>query len=152
MSLIRLMAAVRTSVSPAADRDSVLDLAAGLLACRQVNQQQLLAELHAREAVCSTAIGHGVAIPHGRCAGLSEPRGAMIRLPHAVDFGNNQQVDLVFAMAVPAADTEHHLQLLAALAQHFSDPKFRLALRQAENADALLELLSHSPSASESRA
>ncbi|WP_434213140.1 PTS sugar transporter subunit IIA [[Pseudomonas] boreopolis] len=146
MLLTQLMAAVRTVVSPAADRESVLGLAAGLLACRQAGSDELLASLREREALCSTAIGHGIAIPHGRCPGLSEPRGALIRLHRPIDFGAAEPVDLLFAMAVPGHYTHEHLMLLSELAEHFSDPAFRDALRRAPDETALLHLLStHTP-------
>jgi PTS system nitrogen regulatory IIA component len=146
MLLTDLMAAVRTQVSPAADRDTALQLAAGLLACHQAGAGELLSSLREREALCSTAIGHGIAIPHGRCASLSEPRGALIRLQQPVDFGGAEPVDLLFAMAVPGHYTHEHLVLLSELAEHFSDPAFRDALRQAPDEAALLRLLStHTP-------
>ncbi len=142
MSLTDLMAAVRTEVSPAADRDSALRAAADLLACRQAGADELFVSLRERETLCSTAIGHGIAIPHGRCAALGEPRGALLRLQTPIDFGGDAPVDLLFAMAVPGHYTQEHLLLLSELAEHFSDPAFRQALREASDADALLKLLS----------
>lgn len=148
MLLTDLMAAVRTLVSPAADRDTALRLAADLLACRQASADELLSSLREREALGSTAIGHGIAIPHGRCSGLGEPRGALIRLQRPIDFGADQPVDLLFAMAVPGHYTQEHLMLLSELASQFSDPGFRDALRQAPDAATLLHLLSHPTQAS----
>ncbi len=101
MPLTDLMAAVRTVVSPAADRDTVLHAAADLLSCRQAGADELYANLCEREALGSTAIGHGIAIPHGRCPNLTEPRGALLRLDTPVAFGGDEPVDLIFAMAVP---------------------------------------------------
>jgi len=141
MSLTDLMAAVRTEVLPAADRDTLLRLAAERLACRQCGCEELLASLREREALCSTAIGHGIAIPHGRAPGLDQPRGWLARLATPVDFGGGEAVDLVFAMAVPAHYTHEHLELLAALAGRFGDEAFRQALRAAPDAPALLDLL-----------
>lgn len=146
MLLTDLLAAVRTSVSPAAERDTALCLAADLLACHQASADELLDSLREREALGSTVIGHGVAIPHGRCAMLSEPRAALIRLRRPIDFGADEPVDLLFAMAVPDGYTHEHLMLLAELAEHFSDPDFREALRQAPDETALLRLLAtHAP-------
>jgi len=141
MSLTELMAAVRTEVLPAADRDTLLQLAAQRLACRQCGSEELLASLREREASCSTDIGHGIAIPHGRAAGLDAPRGLLIRLQAPTDFGGAQPVDLLFAMAVPSHYTHQHLALLAELAGLFGDASFRAALRAAPDAAALLVLL-----------
>jgi|EndMetStandDraft_5_1072996.scaffolds.fasta_scaffold346533_1 PTS system nitrogen regulatory IIA component len=145
MSLTDLMAAVRTEVLAAADRDTLLQLAAERLACRQCGQAELLASLREREALCSTALGHGIAIPHGRAPGLERPRGILIRLHTPADFGAGEGVDLVFAMAVPSHYTHEHLALLAELAERFGDAQFRDALRQAADPPALLELLTHPP-------
>ena len=147
MLLTDLLAAVRTSVSTAPDFDTTLREAAALLACRQAGADELLASLREREALGCTAIGHGIAIPHGRCATLCEPRGVLIRLQHPIDFGATEPIDLMFAMAVPGHYTDEHLMLLAELAEHFSDPAFRDALRQAPDEAALFALLaSHAPS------
>lgn len=145
MPLTDLMAAVRTVVSPAADRDTVLHTAADLLSCRQAGADELYANLCEREALGSTAIGHGIAIPHGRCPNLTEPRGALLRLNTPVAFGGDEPVDLIFAMAVPAHYTHQHLMLLSELAERFSDAEFRLQLRAAPNADALMALLVDAP-------
>jgi PTS system nitrogen regulatory IIA component len=145
MPLTDLMAAVRTVVSPAADRDTVLHAAADLLSCRQAGADELYANLCEREALGSTAIGHGIAIPHGRCPNLTEPRGALLRLDTPVAFGGDEPVDLIFAMAVPAHYTHQHLMLLSELAERFSDADFRQQLRAAPNADALMALLTDAP-------
>ncbi|MBV6854785.1 PTS sugar transporter subunit IIA [Xanthomonas campestris pv. mirabilis] len=152
MPLTDLMAAVRTVVSPAADRDTVLHAAADLLSCRQAGADELYANLCEREALGSTAIGHGIAIPHGRCPNLTEPRGALLRLDTPVSFGGDEPVDLVFAMAVPAHYTHQHLMLLSELAERFSDADFRRNLRAAPNADALMTLLADVPPAQASAA
>ncbi|MGV7172990.1 PTS sugar transporter subunit IIA [Xanthomonas axonopodis] len=152
MPLTDLMAAVRTVVSPAADRDTVLHAAADLLSCRQAGADELYANLCEREALGSTAIGHGIAIPHGRCPNLTEPRGALLRLDTPVSFGGDEPVDLVFAMAVPAHYPHQHLMLLSELAERFSDADFRRNLRAAPNADALMALLADVPPAQASAA
>ncbi|MBV6783865.1 PTS sugar transporter subunit IIA [Xanthomonas campestris pv. uppalii] len=152
MPLTDLMAAVRTVVSPAADRDTVLHASADLLSCRQAGADELYANLCEREALGSTAIGHGIAIPHGRCPNLTEPRGALLRLDTPVSFGGDEPVDLVFAMAVPAHYTHQHLMLLSELAERFSDADFRRNLRAAPNADALMALLADVPPAQASAA
>ncbi|QDS16808.1 PTS sugar transporter subunit IIA [Xanthomonas arboricola] len=152
MPLTDLMAAVRTVVSPAADRDTVLHAAADLLSCRQAGADELYANLCEREALGSTAIGHGIAIPHGRCPNLTEPRGALLRLDTPVAFGGDEPVDLIFAMAVPAHYTHQHLMLLSELAERFSDADFRQQLRAAPSADALMALLTDAPPAQASAA
>jgi PTS system nitrogen regulatory IIA component len=150
MSLADQLADVQaSSVLNAMDRDAVLEAAAGMLACRQAGADELRSSLQARERLGSTAIGHGIAIPHGRSPALEAPRGALLRLQPAVDFNapDGQDVDLVFAMAVPDHYTHQHLMLLSELAERFSDERFRDALRNAPDARAMRALLlDHVPS------
>jgi PTS system nitrogen regulatory IIA component len=154
MSLANQLADVQASVLNAVDRDAVLDAAAGMLACRQAGADDLRRSLQAREHLGSTAIGHGIAIPHGRSPTLEAPRGALLRLQPAVDFNasDGQEVDLVFAMAVPDHYTHQHLMLLSELAERFSDERFRTALRNAPDARAMRALLLDQTPSPEARA
>ena len=126
------------------DRESVLDAAARLLSGASAAHAEAIGQcLRQRERLGSTAIGHGVAIPHGRSDVFQETRAAFLRLQHPVDFdaSDGEPVDLVFAMAVPEHFTQQHLQLLSQLAERFADPAFCDALRQAADADALRRVL-----------
>ncbi|MET0808084.1 MAG: PTS sugar transporter subunit IIA [Pseudoxanthomonas sp.] len=147
MPLADQLAEVRASVLKAADRDAVLEVAAGLLACRQAGADELRDSLQARERLGTTAIGHGIAIPHGRSASLDAPRGVLLRLEPPVDFDadDGQPVDLVFAMAVPDHYTHQHLMLLSELAERFSNEHFRAALRAAPDAPRMRKLLLDEP-------
>ena len=147
MPLSEQLAELRACVLQASDRDAALAAAAGLLACEQAGLEDLRASLQAREQLGSTAIGHGIAIPHGRLATIEAPRGALLRLESTVDFGaaDGEPVDLVFALAVPDHYTHQHLMLLSELAERFSDDRFRQALRDAPDAQAMRTLLLEKP-------
>lgn len=95
--------------------------------------------LFAREKLGSTALGLGVAIPHGRIKGLKQATGAFMRLKEAVQFDapDGKPVNLVFVLLVPESANEQHLQLLSELAQMFSARSFRDKLLQAADADTL---------------
>ena len=101
--------------------------------------------LLARERLGTTALGHGVAIPHGRSASIDGARAAFLRLGEPIGFGagDGRGVDLVAALIVPAHFTDQHLKLLAELAEIFSDPATTAALRNAPDAPALRRLLAH---------
>ncbi|MEO7431778.1 MAG: PTS sugar transporter subunit IIA, partial [Dokdonella sp.] len=90
-----------------------------------------------------TGLGHGVAIPHGRSAAIHEARAAFVRLASPVDFGADDQqgVDLVAALIVPAHFTDQHLKLLAELAELFSNNTLTDELRAAADAPLLLDVL-----------
>ena len=126
------------------NRDSVLDAAARLLADASPTYTSLLGTgLRERESIGTTAIGHGVAIPHARTNAWQEARGAFLRLAHPVEFNaaDGDPVDLVFAMSVPEHSTEQHLQILSELADRFGDADFRDALRGAADITELRGLL-----------
>lgn len=134
-----------------ASRDAVLDAAARLLGNASPGSTGAIADsLRQRERMGSTAIGHGVAIPHGRSDAFDDTRAAFLRLQPAVDFeaGDGVPVDLVFAMVVPEHFTQQHLQLLSEVAERFANPDFRAALRTAPDIDALrVALLATAPAA-----
>jgi nitrogen PTS system EIIA component len=95
--------------------------------------------LFAREKLGSTALGLGVAIPHGRIKGLKTAVGAFFRLATPVPFDapDGVAVQLVFLLLVPQSANEQHLQLLSELAQMFSDKGFREQLQSAPDSLAL---------------
>ena len=92
--------------------------------------------LFAREKMGSTALGQGIAIPHGRIKGLKQASGAFFRLSAPVQFDapDGKPVSTIFILLVPEAATEHHLQLLSELAQMFSDRSFRERLAASPDA------------------
>ncbi len=96
-----------------------------------------------RERLGSTGLGHGVALPHARMQGVSEAVGAFVQLREGIGFDaiDDQPVDLAFALLVPEAANETHLQLLSNLASMFSDPQLRESLRRASSAEQILRLL-----------
>jgi len=122
----------------------VLDAAARLLSDGSPASTLALADaLRRRERLGSTAIGHGVAIPHARSAPFHAPRGACLRLGRPIDFGarDGEPVDLVFAMSATDAMPEQHLQHLAGVAERFADAEFRDRLRMARNVERLRRVL-----------
>lgn len=108
-----------------------------------VDAQEVFESLFSREKLGSTALGYGIAIPHGRIKHLGETACAFARLKAPIDFDapDGQPVDLVFVLLAPAAATDVHLQILGELAAMFSDESFRARLRAAPDAAALHTLL-----------
>ena len=85
-----------------------------------------------------------MAIPHGRVSSSLEPQAVFVRLakPLAFDAIDGVPVDLLFALAVPENCTSDHLNLLAQIAERFSDEDLLRNLRQADGATELVKLLS----------
>ena len=117
----------------ATSKKRVLESASELLAATDENlsPRAVFDCLIAREKLGSTGLGHGVAIPHGRLAGLDKTIGVFIKVPKGVDFDapDSEPVDLVFALLVPEESTEEHLQVLSNLASYFNSEGSRKALR-----------------------
>ena len=103
----------------------------------------ILTSLSGREKLGSTGLGHGVAIPHGRMAGISGSVGAFMRLKHPLDYDahDGNGVDLIFGLLVPQNASETHLKHLAAIAEMFSDDAFCRRMRDATDDAALFALL-----------
>ncbi len=151
MALRNLLSAERIAILVESDsRAAMLDAAARLLAGPGAGASRLAlsspalihticASLREREQLASTAIGHGVAVPHARIDGIDASRAAFLRLAQPVDFNaaDGEPVDLVLVLAVPAHYLQQHLNLLAELAEMFADPGYRAELRAAPTIDLL---------------
>lgn len=147
MHLLDLLSPGRVAAAASAtSKKRLLEALARMLADGEgdATESAVFDSLCARERLGSTGLGHGVAIPHGRTAGLGTATGAFLRLAEPVDFGapDGQPVDLIFALAVPEHFTHQHLLLLSQLAEMFGDEGFRERLRTAGDAPSLYRLLS----------
>ena len=110
---------------------------------RDLKSTEVFTSLFERERLGSTALGYGIAIPHGRIKGLSEACGAFYRLKSPLEFDapDNQPVSLCFILLVPKDANEVHLQILGELAQLFGDEAVRERMLQAESVTDLIALL-----------
>jgi PTS system nitrogen regulatory IIA component len=104
---------------------------------------QVFDSLFAREKLGSTALGQGIAIPHGRIKGLREAVGALIHTHEPIPFDapDGKPVDLIFVLLVPERATDLHLQILSELVQLFSDKLFRDRLLACVSASAAHQLI-----------
>ncbi len=108
--------------------------------------RNIFESLCAREHLGSTALGNGVAIPHGRIEGTQGVEALFLQLikPLPFDADDGKPVDLIFALAVPKHCTEDHSKLLSSIADRFSDPQLLEQLRNATDANEIWQLLSSS--------
>jgi PTS system nitrogen regulatory IIA component len=113
------------------------------------NQQQIARSvvfdsLSARERLGSTALGQGVAIPHGRIAKLRDATGVFVKTAQPIPFDSPDglPVNLIFVLLVPERATDLHLQILSELAQMFSDAQFRNQLQTSNDIATLHALFS----------
>ena len=95
-----------------------------------------------REALGSTGLGSGVAVPHARLSGIERVTGVFVRLdtPVAYDAVDDRPVDLMFALFAPPKDGAEHLRALAAVSRALRSSELREQLRQARTTDAVRAL------------
>jgi len=99
-----------------------------------------------RERLGSTGVGNGIAIPHGKIAGLDRLYGLFARADQPIDFDaiDEQPVDLIFLLLAPEGAGADHLKALARVSRLLRDRVTCEKLRGSDNADALYALLTHS--------
>jgi len=102
-----------------------------------------------REALGTTGFGGGIALPHGRLAGLAHSVGVFGRLdpPVAYDALDHAPVDLAFLLLSPDGAGAEPLKALARVSRLFRDRALCAKLRGANNADSLFALLAGVPEA-----
>jgi nitrogen PTS system EIIA component len=106
-----------------------------------------------RERLGTTGVGHGIAIPHGKLAGLTRIAGLFARLSDPIDFDaiDDRPVDLVFLLLAPEGAGADHLKALARVSRFLRNSQTCEKLRGAEDRGALFSILTE-PMASPSQA
>jgi len=109
-----------------------------------IKSTDIFTSLFDRERLGSTALGCGIAIPHGRIKGLKHACGAFYRLQTPLEFDSpdNQPVSICFVLLVPQDANEQHLQILGELAQLFGDDGMRTKLLATATPGDLIALVS----------
>ena len=104
-----------------------------------MDEHRVMDALLEREALSSTGLGSGVAVPHARIEGLTQVRAVFVRLDTPVAYGavDDRPVDLLFALFAPPRDGAEHLRALAAVSRAMRSPELREKLRQARTLDAV---------------
>lgn len=118
----------------------------GLLASQRygLDAEAVTAGLTAREALGSTGLGQGVAVPHGRISSVPRELAIYIRpiVPVPFDAPDGRPVSDLICLLLPDWDNNAHLHLLASVAQYFCDQRFRLLLRNCKEARSVCRLFS----------
>ena len=109
-----------------------------------IDQATVLNSLMTRERMGSTGIGNGIALPHGRLAGLDKVIAIVVTSTPAINFDalDEKPVDIFFALLVPEEQTEGHLQTLATVAGKLSDKETIKTIRRATTSDEIISALS----------
>ncbi len=107
------------------------------------DHDDVLRAVREREAVLSTGIGHGVAIPHGKSAAVGELRMAAGRTREPIDFDalDGQPVSLVFLLVGPESAAGPHIKALSRISRIVRRDDVRDRLIAASSADEFLQAL-----------
>lgn len=149
MDLSRILPPTATKVlsGTSSKKRLFLDLAELVNAAYGLPTEETVDALLERESLGPTGVGHGVALPHARIAGLENMAGAFIRLEKPVDFDSvdRQPVDLVFGLFAPLDAGVEHLKALAQVSRTMRDPAICAKLRANTDPLALHAILTESP-------
>jgi PTS system nitrogen regulatory IIA component len=145
MALADLVAqnAVMPALKVNSKKQAIQELSARAAELTGQSERAILEILQQREKLGSTAVGNGVAIPHGKMATLGRLFGLFARLARPIDFEalDGQPVDLIFLLLAPEAAGADHLKALARVARLLRDPDIARKLRESDSADALYAVL-----------
>jgi len=113
--------------------------AEGAVASRDEVEKGLLA----REEAHSTAMGHGMALPHATIQGLPEPVLMVALAPEPVQFGppDTDPVRVFFVLLSPPGHEGEHIKLLARICRLVRHPGFIEDLQGAEDGNAAVEVI-----------
>jgi PTS system nitrogen regulatory IIA component len=110
---------------------------------RNLDLNAITAVLAERERLGSTAIGDGIAIPHGKMPGVMQIVSTFGRHRKGVDFESldGKPTHLFFVLIAPEDSTSQHLKALARVSRLFKDASFRERLLAAKDAGELFQLI-----------
>ena len=109
----------------------------------ELNERVIFDALIERERLGTTGVGNGIAIPHGKLAGLDRLHGLFARLDKPIEFESidEQPVDLIFLLLAPECAGADHLKALARVSRLLRDRSTCEKLRGSEDPNALYALL-----------
>jgi PTS system nitrogen regulatory IIA component len=109
-----------------------------------LSSREIFESICAREHLGSTALGNGIAVPHGRIDGTEEVEALFLQLskPLPFDADDGIPVDLIFTLILPSDCTGDHKKLLSDIVDRFSEPELLEQLREAADVNEIWQLLS----------
>lgn len=129
----------------AATKEQALEAMAQLIenSCPGLDRGRVLKVLNQREALGSTGIGDGVAIPHGKVEGCGKITVAVGRSVEGCDFNSmdGRKCHIFCILLAPPGSAAMHLTVLAHFVRVFKTAEFRKRFMEAPDAGALWKLL-----------
>ena len=127
------------------EKNAVLQEMADWLAAAHpfLDKKSVLEVLSERERISTTAIGEGVAIPHGKLPGVERVLGVFGRSPEGVDFASldGRPTHLFFVLIAPENAAADHLKALARISRLLKDEAFRRRLMQGKTSQEIFQAI-----------
>ncbi|SUY45942.1 PTS system fructose subfamily transporter subunit IIC [Clostridium putrefaciens] len=116
---------------------------ANLMEERLIDVDKYIEDVKSREAMSTTGIGDGVAIPHAKSEWVKEPTVVVGKSSRGIEWQSldDEPVNLVFLIAVPEGEGNEHLKILQALAVSLIDDEFKEKIQNATDKKIIEELL-----------
>ncbi|WP_375451226.1 PTS sugar transporter subunit IIA [uncultured Devosia sp.] len=104
---------------------------------------ELLAAIENREELGSTGLGNGIAIPHGKVAGLKQVCAVFARLDEPIEFDalDDLPVDIVMLLLAPTGSGADHLKALSRVARVLRNEDLMDQLRGLQSSAAIYQAL-----------
>ena len=128
-------------------KQAIQELAKRAAEISAINERAIFDALIERERLGTTGVGNGIAIPHGKLAGLERLYGLFARLEKPIEFDSidEQPVDLIFLLLAPECAGADHLKALARVSRLLRDHTTCEKLRGSDDPAALYVLLIETP-------
>jgi mannitol/fructose-specific phosphotransferase system IIA component (Ntr-type) len=128
------------------DKDTAITELIDLLATsgHLLDRNGVLEAVMIREQTRSTGIGSGIAIPHGKCAGVKELVMAIGIISDPIDFDSidHKPVSIIVLLVSPMDRTGPHIQALARISRLLLDEELKAKMEKATSAAQVYELIS----------
>ena len=136
-----ILVPMKAADKPQAIRELVHAIAAG---GKCTDEQEMLDAVFAREAIRSTGIGHGLAVPHGKCHCCDDLVMALGKPATPIDFESKdgKPAEIIVLLASPHDKTGPHIQALARISRLMLMDEFRSAISEAGTAGDVHNIIS----------
>lgn len=121
--------------------NNLIDLLKGQPGVRDL--EKVREAVFTREAVMSTGVGKGLALPHAKTDAVDRTVAALAVTAHPVDFGaiDDQPVRILFLLVGAEEAKTQHIKILSRISRLMNRDDFRKRLLQARDADEVLALM-----------
>ena len=135
--------AVASQLQAGSKKQALQEISQALARLIAVDQRIIFETLLTREKLGSTGLGQGIAIPHGRIAGLQQVTGYFAKLTTPIDYDavDGKPVDLIFALLSPDHAGADHLTALAKISRIMRSPATLAKLRANNTTEGLYTVL-----------